>query len=134
MRPIQVPTSAPAMPSRIVTMQPPGSLPGISNLAMAPMTRPARMIQIIECAPKSIMRGYICLARRRQHLKGMAQRFFHVLSNPVRHFACAERLRSPIMREPGSSQVNDVRGVNVLAGANFVQQLLAGSGIEIEHR
>ena len=48
MRPIQVPTSAPAIPSRIVMMQPPGSFPGINSFAIAPITRPTRMVQMIE--------------------------------------------------------------------------------------
>src|SRR5690242_6715260 len=34
------PTRAPAIPSNIVTIKPPGSLPGINNLAMMPITRP----------------------------------------------------------------------------------------------
>src|SRR5258706_16151787 len=39
-RPIDPPTIAPAMPSNIVTIQPPGSRPGISSLAIAPATKP----------------------------------------------------------------------------------------------
>src|SRR5919112_5028822 len=34
------PTSAPAIPSSMVMMNPPGSFPGISNLAITPITRP----------------------------------------------------------------------------------------------
>src|SRR3954449_3298553 len=34
------PMSEPAMPSRMVTMKPPGSLPGIRSLAMNPTTSP----------------------------------------------------------------------------------------------
>ena len=34
------PIMAPAIPSSVVTMKPPGSLPGINTLAMMPMTRP----------------------------------------------------------------------------------------------
>src|SRR6476659_1211692 len=39
-RPRKPPTNAPAMPSRIVTMKPPGSRPGVSSLAMTPITSP----------------------------------------------------------------------------------------------
>src|SRR3954468_10577557 len=39
-RPTQPPSSAPAMPSSIVTMIPPGSRPGITSLASAPTIRP----------------------------------------------------------------------------------------------
>jgi hypothetical protein len=38
----------PAMPSRIVMMQPPGSFPGINNFAIAPMTNPMIRVQMIE--------------------------------------------------------------------------------------
>jgi len=34
------PTKAPAIPSSMVTMQPPGSRPGMSSFAMTPATRP----------------------------------------------------------------------------------------------
>src|SRR5215468_4997445 len=34
----------PAMPSRIVTMIPPGSLPGMTSFASAPTTRPIRIV------------------------------------------------------------------------------------------
>src|SRR6266536_5567560 len=34
------PTKEPAMPSRIVTIQPPGSFPGMRNFAIAPTMRP----------------------------------------------------------------------------------------------
>src|SRR5687768_14798554 len=37
------PNRAPAMPSRIVTMKPPGSRPGINSLAITPTTRPNRI-------------------------------------------------------------------------------------------
>ena len=39
-RPMSPPTTAPAIPSYIVTMMPPGSRPGITSLASAPTTRP----------------------------------------------------------------------------------------------
>src|SRR3954462_15627804 len=54
MRPSQVPTNAPAMPSSIVMIQPPGSLPGMSSFAIAPITRPTNNIQMIPCALKSM--------------------------------------------------------------------------------
>jgi len=38
---------APAMPSRIVTIKPPGSFPGINSLAIAPTTRPTRIVERI---------------------------------------------------------------------------------------
>src|SRR5713226_932765 len=46
-RPISVvarkpPTNEPAMPRRIVTIQPPGSRPGIRNFAITPTIRPKR--------------------------------------------------------------------------------------------
>ena len=34
--------------TEIVMMQPPGSLPGISSFAIAPITRPTSMVQMIE--------------------------------------------------------------------------------------
>jgi hypothetical protein len=37
--------SAPTMPMRIVTMNPPGSFPGIKNFAIAPTMRPMINIQ-----------------------------------------------------------------------------------------
>src|SRR3712207_942029 len=37
------PSSAPAIPIRIVTMKPPGSRPGINSLAMMPTTSPNRI-------------------------------------------------------------------------------------------
>ena len=39
-RPMKPPITAPAMPSSIVTMNPPGSRPGISSLAIAPTIKP----------------------------------------------------------------------------------------------
>ncbi len=46
-RPIKLPrkppTIAPAMPMRIVTKNPPGSFPGMMNLARAPAMRPRRI-------------------------------------------------------------------------------------------
>ena len=39
-RPTKPPSTAPTMPSSIVTMMPPGSFPGIRSLAIAPTTRP----------------------------------------------------------------------------------------------
>lgn len=39
-RPIQPARSAPAMPSSMVMMIPPGSFPGIINLAIAPTIKP----------------------------------------------------------------------------------------------
>jgi hypothetical protein len=44
-RPISVPTNDPAMPSRIVTMMPPGSFPGMTSFAIAPTTSPMMMAQ-----------------------------------------------------------------------------------------
>jgi hypothetical protein len=40
MEDIQPPTTAPAIPIKIVTIKPPGSLPGCNALAMAPATNP----------------------------------------------------------------------------------------------
>src|SRR5688572_6266793 len=37
------PNSAPAIPSSIVTMKPPGSRPGINSFAITPTTRPNRI-------------------------------------------------------------------------------------------
>src|SRR4029077_18104917 len=54
-RPIQVPTNAPAMPRRIVMIQPPGSFPGINNFGMAPTTRPISGTHRIDGELKSIM-------------------------------------------------------------------------------
>src|SRR5277367_4132470 len=45
MRPIHVPRKEPAMPMSIVIQMPPGSLPGMMNLAIAPTTRPMRAVQ-----------------------------------------------------------------------------------------
>src|SRR5262245_53448619 len=42
-RPAKPPSTAPAIPSSIVTMIPPGSRPGITSFAMAPTTRPNRI-------------------------------------------------------------------------------------------
>ena len=42
--PTKPPTIAPAMPMRIVTIHPPGSLPGMMSFAIAPAIRP-RQIQ-----------------------------------------------------------------------------------------
>jgi len=43
------------MPNNIVMMQPPGSLPGMRSFAMAPMMSPTTNIQMIPCAPKSML-------------------------------------------------------------------------------
>src|SRR5215831_4534656 len=43
-RPRKPPTRAPAMPSRMVTMMPPGSSPGMRSFATAPMIRPRTII------------------------------------------------------------------------------------------
>src|SRR3954466_16307455 len=42
-RPMNPPTSAPAIPSRIVTMNPPGSRPGMRSLAITPTTNPNKI-------------------------------------------------------------------------------------------
>ena len=55
-RPSQVPTNAPAIPSNIVMMHPPGSFPGINNFAIAPTTKPITNVQMIDEALKSIGR------------------------------------------------------------------------------
>src|SRR5947199_5956944 len=39
-RPMKPPINAPAIPSRIVTMNPPGSRPGMTSFAMTPTIRP----------------------------------------------------------------------------------------------
>src|SRR4029077_17238387 len=39
--------NAPAMPSRIVTIKPPGSFPGINSFAITPTTRPTRIVERI---------------------------------------------------------------------------------------
>ena len=54
-----MPTKAPAIPSNMVMMQPPGSFPGINSFAMAPMTRPMTKTQMIECALKSIWKAIL---------------------------------------------------------------------------
>src|SRR5262252_10280373 len=46
-RPMNPPTSAPAIPSNMVTNKPPGSLPGIRSLAMAPAINPKMAQPII---------------------------------------------------------------------------------------
>src|SRR6266550_8261838 len=48
-RPRYPATSAPAIPSRIVIRQPPGSRPGISSFATAPMIRPMTKVPIRPC-------------------------------------------------------------------------------------
>src|SRR5438067_8447674 len=48
-RPRYPATSAPAIPSRIVIRQPPGSRPGISSFATAPMIRPITIVPIRPC-------------------------------------------------------------------------------------
>ncbi len=45
--PTKVATNEPAIPSRIVTINPPGSFPGIKNFATAPMINPITSVQII---------------------------------------------------------------------------------------
>jgi hypothetical protein len=42
--PMYVAIKAPAMPRRMVRINPPGSLPGMSNLAMAPTTKPTTIV------------------------------------------------------------------------------------------
>src|SRR5438552_9548077 len=42
-RPMNPPSNAPAMPSRTVTMKPPGSRPGIRSLAMIPTISPKKI-------------------------------------------------------------------------------------------
>src|SRR5450755_1421469 len=44
-RPAQVATNDPAMPINMVTMIPPGSLPGMMSFATAPMTSPINSVQ-----------------------------------------------------------------------------------------
>src|SRR4026207_958470 len=53
-RPMKPPTRAPAMPSSIVTMKPPGSLPGIKSLAMMPTTRPKTIHERIAIDPPPV--------------------------------------------------------------------------------
>jgi hypothetical protein len=45
-RPIKVATKDPAIPSSIVMIIPPGSLPGIRSLAIAPITSPMINVQM----------------------------------------------------------------------------------------
>src|ERR1043166_2273132 len=145
MRPIQVPTNAPAIPSRIVTMQPPGSFPGISNFAIAPTTRPTRIVQMIECALKSIMkRSCIELNRARQ---GNWFGLKPLILQPRTRGAClsanSREITSKLRSRRGvwgacapqkiRLQLNHLRRVNVLARANFAQQLFAWGGVEIQH-
>src|SRR5574337_1890556 len=48
----------PAMPMMIVTMNPPGSFPGMMNFAMAPTTRPITIAQMMCIAPpQEVMAG-----------------------------------------------------------------------------
>src|SRR5437016_13166269 len=42
-RPMNPPNSAPAIPSAMVTMMPPGSRPGMTNLAIAPTIKPKKI-------------------------------------------------------------------------------------------
>ena len=56
-RPRNPATNAPAMPSRIVIKQPPGSRPGISNFAIAPTTKP------ITSVPRTVAINSICLCK-----------------------------------------------------------------------
>lgn len=51
---IQPPTKDPAMPIRVVTTRPPGSLPGSSNLARAPATRPSTIQATIPMRPPTL--------------------------------------------------------------------------------
>src|SRR4029077_5860128 len=56
-RPRNPATKPPAMPSRIVIKQPPGSRPGISSFAIAPMTKP------ITSVPRIVAINSICLCK-----------------------------------------------------------------------
>src|SRR5438876_6151118 len=53
-RPTRVPTNAPAIPSNIVMMMPPGSRPGMMSLARAPTTNPTISVQRMFMCASSI--------------------------------------------------------------------------------
>ena len=74
-RPRKPATNEPAMPSSIVTMMPPGSLPGMNSLASAPTIRPtmsmARMCMMISSYPlekQKAGRAAACVGAPAAHL------------------------------------------------------------------
>ena len=64
-RPRNPATNAPAMPSRIVIKQPPGSRPGISSFAIAPTTKP------IISVPRIVAINSICLCKLDSTARGV---------------------------------------------------------------
>src|SRR5262249_60878650 len=54
-RPMKPPSKAPAIPSKTVTMRPPGSRPGVTNLAIIPTTRPKRIHDRIVIRPSCLL-------------------------------------------------------------------------------
>src|SRR5512138_1095790 len=59
------PSNAPAIPIRIVTMNPPGSRPGMRNFAMTPTTRPNRIQARMPIYPPSLRVVELCNALAR---------------------------------------------------------------------
>src|ERR1041384_4462222 len=58
--PMNPPTNAPATPSTVVTMIPPGALPGMRNLANPPATSPSTIheaipIRFLQCQPQNLL-------------------------------------------------------------------------------
>ncbi len=67
--PTNPPTSAPAMPSKIVTMIPPGSLPGMTILANNPATSPRTIHVTIPMVISPVSIAEPCRAAERIALK-----------------------------------------------------------------
>src|SRR5436190_5931255 len=109
-RPRNPATKAPAMPSRMVIKQPPGSRPGIRNFAIAPTTKP--IISVPKIAPINVRARarLIHLAKERNRFRALQ---FNNLS-ATNIFAFADLLKQFVARPTVKIQNGERRTASLI--------------------